>query len=199
MSTWKHVLEFWFGELDSEGLATKAASAAWWKKDADFDAEIREKFLEDWTACCEGRHGDWLETPGGTLAAVVVLDQFSRNMFRGSGHMYDGDEVARSLVKAGLEQRLDAQFQTDERAFFYMPLMHSEALEDQELCVELFKRSEQASTGRAKARFSANVGYAKQHRDIVARFGRFPHRNGLLGRPSTPEEEAFLREPGSSF
>ena len=170
------VLAFWFAD-----------SERWWKKDPAFDAEVRDRFLTLHDAIEQGDHEDWLETPRGALAYVIVLDQFSRNMFRGSARTFASDKRAVTAARRALDQGFDQQLSADERMFVYMPFMHSEDLADQERVVGLF------------AGLPKWLPYAEQHRDIVRRFGRFPHRNALLGRRSTPEEIEFLKQPGSSF
>jgi len=175
--TKEDVLEFWFGE-----------PANWWKKDPAFDAEIVDRFGELHAAIERGDHEDWRATPSGALAYVIVLDQFSRNMFRGTARMFASDAQALAAARDAVERHHDADLPADRRAFLYMPFMHSEDLADQERGVALF---EALSPGQTK--------YSVAHRDIVARFGRFPHRNEILGRTSTPEELEFLTQPGSSF
>jgi uncharacterized protein (DUF924 family) len=171
------VLTFWFED-----------SSRWWKKDPEFDAGIRDRFLDLRDAVMHDGREDWLETPRGTLAYVIVLDQFSRNMFRGSRSMFEGDPRALAAAKRALDRGFDQGVSSDERMFFYMPFMHSEDIADQDRCAGLF--------ASALPKWLPN---AEEHRDIIRRFGRFPHRNALLGRPSTPEELEFLKQPGSSF
>jgi uncharacterized protein (DUF924 family) len=170
------VLAFWF---DDPGR--------WWKKDPAFDAEVRDRFLELHAAVVRDEREDWLETSRGTLAYVIVLDQFSRNMFRDSARMFEGDPRALAAARRALDRGFDRGFSGDERMFLCMPFMHSEDIADQDRGVELFASLQQW------------LPYAEQHRDLIRRFGRFPHRNALLGRPSTPEELEFLKQPGSSF
>lgn len=171
------VLAFWFAD-----------SARWWKKDPAFDAEVRDRFTALHQAIERGERESWLETATGTLAYVIVLDQLSRNMFRGTARMFASDPRARAAVRRALERGDDAELSPDERAFLFMPLMHSEDIADQDRSVALFAHAS-----------PEQLRFAVQHRDIVRRFGRFPHRNALLGRESTPEERAFLMQPGSSF
>ncbi len=171
------VLTFWFAD-----------PGRWWKKDPAFDAEIRGRFLTLHDAARRGACDDWLDTPRGTLAYIVLLDQFSRNMFRGSARMFESDARALSAARHAVDRGFDRDLSRDERMFLYMPFMHSEDIADQDRCVGLFGSALQGQ-----------LGYAEQHRDIVRRFGRFPHRNALLGRQSTSEELEFLKQPGSSF
>jgi len=171
------VLGFWFAD-----------SKRWWTKDTAFDAEIRDRFLGLHDAVERGAREEWLETARGALAYVIVLDQFSRNMFRGSARMFEGDERALSAARSAIDRGFDQGLSTDERSFLYMPFMHSEDIADQDRSVQLF-----AST------VPESLSYAEKHRAVVRRFGRFPHRNALLARASTAEELEFLKQPGSSF
>jgi uncharacterized protein (DUF924 family) len=172
------VLAFWF-----------AHSSRWFAKDEAFDAEIRQRFLALHDEVERGEHEDWRSTPRGALAYVIVLDQFSRNMFRGTPRSFASDARALAAAHDALSRGFDQALSPEERSFLYMPLMHSEDLADQERCVDLFR-----ALGDAYS-----LGFAVQHRDIIARFGRFPHRNAILGRTSSPEELEFLTQPGSSF
>jgi uncharacterized protein (DUF924 family) len=173
------VLEFWFGEL---------SIAQWFARDDALDARICERFLalHEWLLAQEG---PWAMTARGALAAVIVLDQFSRNLFRDDPRTYAADPLARRISRRAIELGLDAAMTTHERLFLYMPFEHSEDIADQALAVDLISALCDAELTR----------YAIAHRDIVERFGRFPHRNALLGRASTPGEIAFLQEPMSSF
>lgn len=193
------VLSFWFGELDDEGFAAADVSARWWRKDADFDREVREGYCGLIDALTAGEGEAWRETARGCLAYVIVLDQLTRNAFRGTGRMYAADQRAHAATVGAIETGLDRQLPAAMRVFLYMPLMHCEEVASQHRCVEVFEALTAELSGAARERVAGNVGYAEQHRDIVARFGRFPHRNSLLGRESTAEEVAFLEEPGSSF
>jgi uncharacterized protein (DUF924 family) len=193
------VLDFWFATLDADGRATAATTARWFTRDAAFDAELRARFLPLLRSLVAGEHRDWLETPRACVAFVVVLDQFSRNLFRGSAESFAADPLALAAARAALERGFDRALPTDPRAFLYMPFMHSESLADQDRCVELFAALDAELTAAGKAGVPNNLRYARLHRDVIARFGRFPHRNAWLGRPSTPEELAYLAEPGAGF
>jgi uncharacterized protein (DUF924 family) len=195
----EEVLGFWFGELDQEGRAGAESKARWWRKDPAFDQLIRDRFGALHEAVSAGRRDAWLATPRGRLAFIIVLDQFSRNMFRGSGRMHDGDARAAKVAAEGVARGVDRQLAHDHRGFFYMPFMHSESLADQDRCVELCSSWRDELSGPPREQVVGLLGYAEKHRDIVRRFGRFPHRNALLGRDSTPEEVEFLGQPGSSF
>jgi uncharacterized protein (DUF924 family) len=159
-----------------------AGASRWFEPDATFDAELRERFLPTYEAAIAGRLSDWEDTPRGTLALLIVLDQFPRNMFRDTSRVYAADARALDLAGRAVERGFDAQFGFPERQFFYLPFMHSENLDDQERCVALYGAAGDAD----------GLKWAEHHADIVRRFGRFPHRNAILGRASTPEEQAFL-------
>jgi uncharacterized protein (DUF924 family) len=195
----EEVLTFWFGELDADGRSDDEHSARWWKKDADFDATIREKFGGVHDAIMRGELSEWLSSPRGRLASIVVLDQFSRNMFRGTSRAFASDARAVEIALAAVADGADRQFAHSERAFLYMPLMHCEDPTIQDRCVVLFAAWRDESTGKEREQLERTIKYAEQHRDIVRRFGRFPHRNAIVGRASTEEEIEFLKQPGSSF
>jgi uncharacterized protein (DUF924 family) len=195
----EEVLQFWFGTLDDDGRADAQHTASWFKKDPDFDAEIVRRFTGLYEAFREEKLPAWANGPRGLLAAILVLDQFSRNMFRDNAKMYAFDERALRLSFEYIALGFDEDAPTAHRTFSYMPLMHSERLVDQERCVTLFSRFAEELSGELEQAIRANLKFAIAHRDIVARFGRFPHRNAILGRESTKEELAFLSEPGSSF
>jgi uncharacterized protein (DUF924 family) len=178
----REVLEFWF----DAALDAAARSKRWFAKDAAFDAEIRRRFLPLYEAAADGRLDAWHDSPREALALVIVLDQFPRNMFRGEARAFATDERARDAAGALLSHLADLS--DEERLFACLPFEHSEALADQDLACELL-----AALGGEQLR------YAERHREIIRRFGRFPHRNAALGRDSTPEELAFLRQPGSGF
>ena len=194
----EEVLSFWLGDLDASGCATEEASARWWKKSDAFDAEIRERFGAAHESICDDAREAWLDAPRSRVAYVIVLDQFSRNMFRGSPRMYAEDPRALRATLGGLEAEHDEELGYHERYFLYMPLMHAEDVAHQDRCVQLFEGMKTLYPERSK-QLERTVGFAVQHRDIVARFGRFPHRNAILGRESTAEELSFLEGPGSSF
>jgi len=163
-----------------------AGPEKWFKKDAAFDDEIREGFLETYEATTDGRLAEWELTVEGALALTLVLDQFPRNMFRGSARAFAADPLARAVAGRALARGFDQQMVMPDRQFFYLPFEHSESLADQERCVALFR-----ATGDADL-----VKWAELHADIIRRFGRFPHRNTALGRDTTAEEQAFLDADG---
>jgi uncharacterized protein (DUF924 family) len=160
----------------------------WYSRDDAFDAEVRRRFLGLWQRAAAGELSSWEGSDDGALALVIVLDQFPRNMFRGDLRTYATDALALGVAGRAIERGTDARIDPALLEFLYMPLMHSERLPDQLHCVELFRKS-----GNAE-----NLTYAERHADIVRRFGRFPHRNRLLGRATTPQEQAFLDGGGFS-
>ena len=193
------VLDFWFGNLDANGQAAPEVAKRWWMKNPAFDREIREAFGQDHAAIVAGGRETWLATPRGRLAYVIVLDQFSRNMFRDTADAFAHDAQALHATLGGIERGDDHALAFDERTFLYMPLMHSEDLGPQDRLVGLLTRWRDALATDQRTRLEGTIEYARRHRAIVARFGRFPHRNAVLGRTSTPEEIEFLKQPGSSF
>jgi uncharacterized protein (DUF924 family) len=158
----------------------------WFEKDDAFDAEIRERFLDSYAAAAAGRLAAWEENPEGALALVIVLDQFPRNMFRADARTYAADPLARAVAERAIARGFDQRYAPPERRFFYLPFMHSEDLADQERCLALCRA----------AGDEEGVKYGEIHADIIRRFGRFPHRNGNLGRATTVEEQAFLDAGG---
>jgi uncharacterized protein (DUF924 family) len=163
-----------------------AGSDQWFKKDTAFDDAIRQRFLETYEAAAAGALAGWDATPEGALALLIVLDQFPRNMFRGSPRTYAADPVARVVADRALARGFDQQVPADQRQFFYLPFEHSETLADQDRSCALCR-----ATGDAEL-----VKWAELHADIIRRFGRFPHRNAVLGRATTPEEQEFLDAGG---
>lgn len=168
----RDVLDFWF----------EAGPDRWFRKDAKFDAEIASRFgalVED---ARTGKCDRWVQSPEGALALVIVLDQFPRNIHRDSPKAFACDPKALATAKAAIARGFDMELPQASRSWFYMPFMHSEVLADQERCIELFKRSG----------LDDNLPHAVEHADIIRRFGRFPHRNAVLGRKTTEAEQSFL-------
>lgn len=164
----------------------EAGHERWYKKDDTFDNEVRRRYLKLWHKASAGELSSWEASDDGALALTIVLDQFPRNMFRGDARTYATDPLAREIAGCAIARGADTGIDPVLVEFLYMPFMHSEALADQLRCVELFRKA-----GNAE-----NLGYAERHADIVRRFGRFPHRNRVLGRMTTPEEQAFLDAGG---
>jgi uncharacterized protein (DUF924 family) len=173
---------------DVLGFWREAGHDRWYKQDAAFDADVRHRYLDLWRTAAAGELSSWEASDHGALALVIVLDQFPRNMFRGEALTYASDAQARKVASRALSRGADARIDPGLREFLYLPFMHSEALSDQLRCVELFR----------KAGHAENLEYAEDHADIIRRFGRFPHRNRILGRQMTAEEQAFLDAGGFS-
>lgn len=193
------VLNFWLGPLTLEGRAYVEFSHRWFTKDETFDLEVHRKFGWLHAVLTSGKRLDWTYTPRGLLAAVVVLDQFSRNMYRDTPGMVASDEQALALALEGIALGYNRKLRIAERVFLYMPLMHAERLDVQNRCVDLFERFVAELSGDAAEEVSHNLAFAKGHREIVKRFGRFPHRNAMLERESTPDELAYLSGPDWRF
>lgn len=185
----RQVLDFWFGTGDDYGRRHKR----WFAKEPGFDATLRQRFAPLLAALVAGAHRDWLDEPRGCLARILVLDQFPRQIHRGTPQAFATDSLALQAARHALGQHYDTAMLAVERLFAYLPFEHSESLADQELACELMQPLAQYPETEDVFR------YALAHRDVIARFGRFPHRNAVLGRTSTPEELQFLREPGSAF
>lgn len=182
---------FWFGEADDPAYGQ--ARPQWFKKDPAFDAEIEKRFLKVIDTAAEGHLDMMAESPEGAVALVLVLDQFPRNVFRGDARAFAHDQKALAVAKRAVARGFDAEVLPMMRPFLYLPFEHSERLEDQERAVALFEGlAEEAGD-------TAGLDWAHKHLAIIKRFGRFPHRNAVLGRPSTAEEEQFLTQPDSSF
>lgn len=190
---------FWFGTASDDAVVASEQSRLWWQKHPDTDRQIRQRF-ESWLhRAANGELDAWAATPGGRLALILLTDQFPRNMYRNAPESFAYDAFARRWCREGLEEGVDRALRPIERVFFYLPLEHAESLEDQERAVALFRELVRDAGAERAGAFEGFLDYAIQHRDVIARFGRFPHRNAILGRVSTPEEAAFLKEPGSSF
>jgi uncharacterized protein (DUF924 family) len=191
MSSPQEVLDFWFGREGEESYGE--FREAWFNRDPEFDREIRDRFESVYEEAAAGRLDHWKSEARSCLALIVVLDQFPRNMYRGDARMYAADEKAREAARHAVEHAYDRELSPYGRLFMYLPFEHSEELDDQRLSVELFR-------GLATEMGSEDLlGYAVRHLEIVERFGRFPHRNEILGRRTTPEETKFLSGPDSSF
>lgn len=194
MFDWKDILEFWFGELDSDGLPDRGHRQRWFQGNRTFDQEIRRRFLSMVLFASEGGLEHWRTDPGGALAEILLLDQFSRNIYRGSAMAFEQDAQARRLCRQAMNRGQDMSLPPIMRAFMYMPLEHSERLQDQELSVECFEQLAASSSGPLGEILESFAASAREHRDIIQSFGRFPHRNRILGRkPKVGEEEYLAR------
>ena len=187
----EEVLDFWFGREGEEGYGE--FREVWFTKNPEFDREIRDRFESIYEEAAAGRLESWKDETRSCLALIVVLDQFPRNMYRGDARMYAADRLAREAARHAVEHAYDRELPSHGRLFLYLPFEHSENLEDQQRSVSLFE-------GLAAEMGSDDLlDYAVRHKEIVERFGRFPHRNEILDRQTTPEEAEFLERPNSSF
>lgn len=175
------VLNFWFSPASQE---------KWFVRDPTFDAAIRETFLAPWYQAQARAYDDWMAAPEGALALIVLLDQFPRNMFRANALAFASDALALDYAKQAVAQGVDLALPDNRRRFIYLPYEHSEDLDDQKTCVRLFQERTQDAGG---------LEYALKHLEVIEAYGRFPHRNAVLGRANTPDEEAYLAKPGAGF
>eukprot|EP01068_Selenidium_serpulae_P011697 Selendium_serpulae@DN5707_c0_g1_i1.p1 len=184
------------------GRAPRDKMMSWFKKDEKFDALIRQQFESELKAVVSKEREHWLSTTRGALAQIIVLDQFSRNMYRGTPGMFSSDAQALRVAMELIDRGDDRKLAFDERSFVYTVLMHSEDLKIQEKGVELFEKfidEHDEQEEELRNRLAGSLKFAVAHRDIIQQWGRFPHRNEILNRESTPDEIAFLKQPGSSF
>jgi len=182
--------EFWFSEK---------ARRLWFEKNQAFDDEIRTRFGATVAAACAGELDGWAATPESCLILLVVLDQLTRNIFRGTPRAFAADAKARGIAGTAIDRGLDQQTALDRRFFFYLPFEHSEDAADQRRSAALFRAWAEAHRGAGRDRAFDQLTYVLRHQEAIERFGRFPHRNAILGRESTAEEIEFLKEPKSSF
>ncbi|WP_170437842.1 DUF924 family protein [Ruegeria arenilitoris] len=176
----EEVLSFWLDEVGPEG---------WYREDEALDAQIRDRFLETWQVACEGKFSLWLTYPSGSLAYIILMDQFPRNMFRGSGKAFSSDKAALAAAKCAVDKEWDLKIDEPARQFFYLPMMHSENLCDQERCVRLMCQ-------RMPEHGASNLLHARAHREVIRKFGRFPYRNAALARETTAPEAAYVSGGG---
>lgn len=200
LATPQDVLAYWIGNAAEDPKAAGEMQKLWFGKSDTVDAEIAERFLPTLGAMTAGLAEDWAERgPRQRLAAIIVLDQFARNLFRGQAEAFEHDRLALGLAKDGILRGEDKTLSEVERVFFYLPLEHSERQADQVLSVELMTRVRDEARPGFEGFAQGTLDYAHAHKDIIDRFGRYPHRNAALGRESTPEEAEFLKQPGSGF
>lgn len=195
----ERILTFWFGSAVDDAETMKTQSSLWWGGGPELDAEIESRFGALVQEAVAGGLKDWCETPRGTLARTILLDQFTRNIHRGKPEAFSGDPEARRGVLAALDAGTDKHLRAIERVFLYMPLEHAEDLAMQERSVAVFTALVAEQPEALAAGMKQYVPFAEQHRDIIARFGRFPHRNPILGREPTAAETAYLAEGGATF
>lgn len=195
----KSIHTFWFGESDDDSVVAQENNRLWWAKNSQTDLTIAKRFSFCTAAAASGQLDEWSETAQGQLSLILLLDQFPRNMYRGLPKSFSFDAHALRWSLQGLIDGVDQQLRPIERAFFYLPLEHAELLQHQEHAVQLFEKLVADVPSLHKEVFTGFLQFAKRHRDVIARFGRFPHRNAILERACTDEERVFLKMPGSSF
>lgn len=193
------VLSFWFDDADAGTGAREAAVRRWFQPDPAFDAEIARRFGRLVEAGLAGELDGWRAQPSSWLALLIVLDQFPRNIRRGRSDAFAGDARAQRIALEGIDAGFDQALPPLQRAFAYLPLEHAEDPVLQARCVALFDALRREVDAAARPTFDVFHDYAVQHREVIDRFGRFPHRNQALGRPSTPDERAYLATPGAGF
>lgn len=195
------VLKFWFGDLKEGEVPADELRKMWWTKDEVIDEYIRSNFGSDLVRAKNGELSGWEDTPKGTLALIILLDQFSRNIYRGTPEAFSQDMRALGIALGGIGKGFDEELHPVERVFFYMPFMHSEDLNIQRKSLQLFESLERSfnSPPKLAEMFSQNRKYAERHYEIIESFGRYPHRNKILGRESIDVELEFLKKPGYSF
>jgi uncharacterized protein (DUF924 family) len=199
IATPQSVLEFWFGDQPDSPEAIAARIALWFGADPAFDERIRELFDGLPSRAQRGDFDSWRQEARTSLALVLVFDQFPRNLYRGSAQSFAYDSLAREVAVAAIASRFDAELAPLEAMFFYLPLEHSEDMHSQERCVSLVRRLVERAPVDQRPQFESFLSYAIRHREVVRRFGRFPHRNAILGRRSTREELSYLESGGETF
>jgi len=196
----EQVLEFWFGACGPDGALDRVKQKMWFSGGRQHDAAIRKRFGKLHRRAAHSElDAEWAATPRGRIALIVVLDQFSRHIHRGIAAAFAHDPAAQRLALSGVEHGVDRELIPAQRAFFYLPFEHAEDVKLQRMGTRLFERLATEVAPAWRKEYASFADYAGHHRDIVERFGRFPHRNRMLGRASTPEEVEFLKQPGSSF
>lgn len=193
------ILDFWFGTLTGPTDHDPAKAKLWWGGSKALDEEIGERFGARFEQARSGALDAWLDSPRSALALIILLDQFSRNLGRGTPDAFASDAKAQSICLAAIDRGHDAELRPIERGFLYMPLMHAESRELAARSVALFEALSDDTKRRCPSDHPDFLPHAKQHAEIVQRFGRYPHRNQILGRSNTAEEEAFLQAGGPSF
>ena len=192
----EQILSFWFGELTTADKWDEEKAQTWFNVSETLDQEIRETFGEDVLKAAAGDYSDWEMAPRGRLALIILLDQFTRNIFRGTPRVYEFDHIARKLTLDGVSLGFDLELYPIERQFFYLPLMHSEDLDLQESSLKLFHALKESSD---HSYFADVETYAKSHAKTIKTFGRFPHRNALLNRENTPAETKHLEDSTATY
>jgi uncharacterized protein (DUF924 family) len=199
MSKADDILQFWFGETGADGAYDPGKYDLWFRNGRRFDEHITEQFGGDVEQAVRGELDHWCESARGRMALIILLDQFSRHVYRGTAQAFAQDAKAQQLVLEGLLQGADRKLTPVERSFFYLPLEHAEDRELQRRSVELYRRLQDDVSPSYQTEYANFLDYAIRHQQIIDQFGRFPDLNPILGRESTTEEIEFLKQPGSSF
>lgn len=199
MQPWQPLLGWWFGPEASASQVAAARQGLWFGKKDHQDAEARERFGELVEQALDGGLADWAEQPDGWLALILLLDQLPRMIFRNDPRGFAGDARAQALVADGLARGLERHLAPIRQIFIYLVLEHAEDLASQERALYRYQRLLDGTDTAERKLFEGFLDFSERHRVVIARFGRFPHRNAVLGRASSDEESAFLREPGSRF
>ena len=205
--SWQPVLDYWFGEAGNESnnqtfsdiRCANEKSELWWGKSPQVDQDISQRFGSLLQLLINGGNRYWLQFPESRLAAIITLDQFSRNIYRDTPTAFASDQLALNWSLSGVDAGLDKQLHPIERVFFYMPMEHAENLAIQHRCIWQFQQLLEVVPEDHKETFTGFLEFARSHAEVIERFGRFPHRNSILGRQSTPEELEYLDQPGSGF
>ncbi|HYW04150.1 MAG TPA: DUF924 family protein [Gammaproteobacteria bacterium] len=195
----REILDFWFGRLEPDGFPVRPRTRLWFRGTARLDREIAAGFREDMDRAAGGALDDWAGAARSCLALVLLLDQFPRNVHRRTPAAFAGDPKALAICRHALARGHERHLVLAERMFLFMPLQHAEAREVQEASVRLYRQAWCAAAGGTRRKLRGFLDSAVEHRDIVRRFGRFPHRNAILGRDSTPDERAFLEREGRRY
>jgi uncharacterized protein (DUF924 family) len=190
LTTPGEVLDFWFD---------RAVEARWFDRDDAFDEQIRQRFGDTLVAAARGVLDHWAATPDGWLALLIVLDQFSRNIHRDDARAWEADAKAQAVALSGIARGVDQQLTPQQRLFAYLPLEHAEDLALQQHCVHLFEQLVASLPHTERSSFEGFLDYARRHHDVIHRFGRFPHRNAVLGRENTAAEQVYLASSGAGF
>ncbi len=195
----QQILQFWFGLASDNLTIANQQAALWWSKDESVDTHMRDHYADWVRAAAQGELAHWQQEPASYLALILLLDQFPRNIYRGSAASFAHDAQALQLTQQGLANGIDQRLSPIQRVFFYLPLEHAEDQLAQAQVVALLSALEQSVTAPERNLFANYTSFARRHQEVIQRFGRFPHRNAILGRHNTAAEIEYLQEPGAGF
>ncbi len=194
MESFDRILKFWFGRVEETIVPSENRARIWFGEDPEIDSEIKEQFNADLEKAMGNECKDWQETSRGQLALIILLDQFSRHVYRNTPKAYDQDDTALAVCLAGIHNESEHSLSLIERVFYYFPLLHSEKIEYQEQSLRVYHTLADMSFSETRVIFDSFFKFANHHYTLIHRFGRFPQRNAILGRDSSPEELAYLKE-----